>query len=96
MPPWPALIFWPAVVMGLVASGFGLVWRRASLLVTGAFLMLPASLYLTATPRFGFVGFVSFVCLLLAAHAMRRNNVWVGALLVATGVIFWSVLASMA
>ena len=42
------------------------------------------------------VGFVPVVCLLLAAHAMRRNNVSVGALLVATGVIFWSVLASMA
>lgn len=93
---WPALIFWSVIVVGLVASGFGLVWRRASPLVSGAFLMLPASLYLTATPRFRFVGFVPVVCLLLAAHAVRRDNVWIGALLIAAGVIFWSVLASMA
>ena len=31
---WPALIFWSVIVMGLVASGFGLVWRRASPLVS--------------------------------------------------------------
>ena len=44
LPYWPALIFWSAIVVGLVASGFGLVRRRASLLVGGAGLMLPASL----------------------------------------------------
>ena len=34
--------------------------------------MLPASLYLTATPRFQHVGFVPVACLLLAAYAVRR------------------------
>ena len=95
LPSWPALIFWSAIVVGLVASSLGLVWRRASLLVGGAILMLPASLYLTATPRFQYVGFVPVACLLMAAYAVQRDRVWIGGLLVAAGVVFWSVMASM-
>ena len=94
MPYWPALLFWSAIVVGLVASGLGLVWRRVSLPVGGAILMLPASLYLTATPRFQYVGFVPVVCLLMAACAVQRDKVWIGGLLVAAGVVFWSVVAS--
>lgn len=92
---WPALIFWPAVALGLVASGLGLFRRRASLLVGGAGLMLPAALYLTATPRFQYVGFVPVACLLLAAHALRRERVWLGGLWVAGGLVLWSVMASI-
>ncbi len=57
--------------------------------------MLPASLYLTATPRFQYVGFVPVVCLLMAAYAVQRDKVWIGGLLVGAGVVFWSVVASM-
>ena len=58
LPFWPALLFWPAIVVGLVVSGIGLFRQRASLLIGGAVLVLPASLYLTATPRFQYVGFL--------------------------------------
>ena len=92
---WPVLIFWPAIVVGLVASGFGLVRRRPFLLIGGALLMLPASLYLTATPRFRYVGFVPVACLLLGAYAVRQDTVWIGRFLVVVGVVFWSVVASM-
>ena len=34
-------------------------------------------------------------CLLLAAHAVRRNRLWIGGWLVAGGVVFWSVVAEM-
>ncbi len=95
LPYWPALIFWSAIVVGMVASSLGLVRQRASLLIGGAMLVLPASLYLTATPRFQYVGGVPVACLLLAAHAVRWDKVWIGGLLVAAGVIFWSVVASM-
>ena len=94
LPYWPDLIFWSAIVVGLVASGFGLVRQRASLLIGGAILVLPASLYLTATPRFQYVAFVPVVCLLMAAYAVPRHKVWSGGLLVAAGVVFWSVVAS--
>ncbi len=92
---WPTLIFWSAIVVGLVASGLGLVRQRAFWLIGGAILVLPASGYLTATPRFQYVGWVPVACLLLAAYAVRRGKVWIAGLLVAAGVIFWSVVASM-
>ena len=93
--PWPALIFWAAIVGGLAASAVGLVRRRPSLLIAGGLLLLPASLYLTATPRFQFVGFVPVVCLLVGAYALQRNRTWIAGALVAGGVLFWSVVASM-
>ena len=85
--PWPAVIFWAAIVGGLATAGFGLFRRRPSLLIGGAILLLPASLYLTATPRFQFVGLVPVACLLLGAYAVR-NRVWVAGLLVAGAVVF--------
>ena len=92
---WPALLFWPAIVVGLIAAAFGIARRRVFPLLGGAILMLPAALYLAATPRFEFIGFVPVVCVLLAAQAVRWNRVWLGSLLVAASVIFWSTLASM-
>ena len=93
--PWPALIFWAAIVGGLVISGLGLVRRRPSQLIGGAILLLPASLYLTATPRFQFVGLVPVACLLVGAYALQRNRTWIAGVLVAGAVVFWSVVASM-
>ena len=71
---WPIVFFWPAVVMGLMLSALGLVWRRSSLPTAGAIVTLPAALYLSATPRFQFVGFVPVACLLLAAYTVRRDE----------------------
>ena len=93
--PWPALIFWTAIVGGVMASALGLVRRRPSLLIGGAILLFPASLYLTATPRFQYVGLVPVACLLLGAYALRQHRVWIAGLLFAGGVIFWSVVASV-
>ena len=74
--PWPALIFWAAIVGGLLVAALGLIRRRPSLLIGGAILLLPASLYLTATPRFQYVGWVPVACQLLAAAAVRRDQIW--------------------
>ena len=92
---WPAIIFWPAIVAGLAAAGIGIAWRRTSLLIVGACLMLPAALYLAATPRFRFIGLVPVVSLFLAAWALRREKYQIGRVLVAAGVVFWSVVGSM-
>ncbi len=43
-------LFWPAIVGSVVVSAIGTVRRRALGLVFGAWLSLPASLYLAATP----------------------------------------------
>ena len=55
---WPVVFFWPMIVIGLILSALGLAWRRSSLPNAGAILTLPAAVYLSATPRFQFVGFV--------------------------------------
>ncbi len=86
---WPALLFWPAVAIGLLAASLGLVWRRASLLVAAGVLVLPASLYLTATPRFRYVGLFPVAFHLIAAQAIWRERVWIGvALVVVVGAFF--------
>ena len=99
---WPALFFWPAIVMGLILSALGLVWRRSSLPNAGAVLTLPAALYLSATPRFQFVGFVPVACLFLAAYTVRRdygsyavpwNRVRIGWGVLAGAALFWIILA---
>ena len=99
---WPALFFWPAIVTGLILSALGLVWRRSSLPNAGAVLTLPAAVYLSATPRFQFVGFVPVACLLLAAYTVRRaygsyavpwNRVRIGWGVLAGAALFWIILA---
>ncbi len=92
---WPALIFWSVIVVGLVPSGLGLFRRRLSLLSAGAISLLPASLYLTATPQSWYVGFVPVAGLLLGAYAVQRNRKWLAGLLIAGGVVFWSEVAEM-
>ena len=57
--------------------------------------MLPAALYLAATPRFRFIGLVPVVSLLLAAWALRWQRDQIGRVLVASSVVFWSVVGSM-
>ena len=74
LPYWPALIFWSAIVLGLVASGVGLRRQRPPLLIGGAMLMLPASLYLTATPRFQYVGWVPVACRLEGARLGKARR----------------------
>ena len=70
-------------------SSRGHVWRRASLLVAAAVLVLPASIYLTATPRFRYVGLFPVAFHLIAAQAVRRERVWIGvALVVVVGAFF--------
>ena len=100
---WPVVFFWPMIVIGLILSALGLAWRRSSLPNTGAILMLPAAVYLSATPRFQFVGFVPVACLVLAAYTVRRdddgsyavpwNRVRIGWGFLAGAALFWIVLA---
>lgn len=95
LPWWPVLVFWSSLVVALLVSGLGVARRHSSLLIGGAISMLPASLYLAATPQFHYVACIPALCLLLAGYALRRNRVWIGGSLVAVAVIFWSVVGSM-
>ncbi len=90
---WPVLLFWPAVVLGVLVAGLGLLRRRASSLVAAAILVSPTSLYLAATPRFRYVGLLPVVAYLLAASATRRGRVRIGGMLVAGTATFFLWLA---
>ena len=80
-------------------------WARLAAFVlpnAGAILTLPAALYLSATPRFQFVGFVPVACLFLAAYTVRRdygsyavpwNRVRIGWGVLAGAALFWIILA---
>ena len=74
-------------------SGLGL-WRvRVSLLVASAVLILPASLYLAATPRFQFFGLLPVVAYLVAARTVRGGPTWLAWGLVAGVAAFFGWLA---
>ena len=90
---WPALLFWPLVCLSLIMSGLGLFQRKASLLVAAAVLVLPASLYLAATPRFQFFGLLPAVAHLVAARTVRRGPAWLGGGLVLGVAAFFGWLA---
>ena len=56
MEAWPLLLGWPAVAIMLVLSAIGIKRRKAVWLFVGAGLLLPISIYLATTPRFGWLG----------------------------------------
>ena len=74
-------------------SGLGLFQGRVFLLVASAVLVLPASLYLAATPRFQYFGFLPVVAYLVAARTVRGGPVWLAGGLVAAVAAFFGWLA---
>jgi len=90
---WPVLLFWPPVGLSLLAAGLGLVRGRVSLLVTAAVLVSPAALYLTATPRLRYTGWLPILAYVLAAVAVRRGQARAGWVLVTATAAFFAWLA---
>ncbi|MDP6580957.1 MAG: hypothetical protein QF681_09895 [Vicinamibacterales bacterium] len=95
VPFWPALLFWPAIAAGLVAACLGILRHRPSWLLGAVVLLMPASLFLTATPRLRFVGFLPVLFLLVARHAVQRHASLVAAGFVIATVLFLSWVASI-
>ena len=93
MSAWPTLLFWPPVGLSVLMAVLGLFRRRASLLIAAAVLVSPASLYLTAMPRWVWVGLLPILAYLLAAAATRQGHVGVGGSLVAATASFFGWLA---
>ncbi|OMF08993.1 hypothetical protein BK127_27560 [Paenibacillus sp. FSL H7-0331] len=52
------LLFWPLMICSVITSLLGVIFSRSSLLFISACLILPLSLYLSATPRFSIWGLV--------------------------------------
>ena len=65
------LFFWPAVAASILVAFAGALLRKTTQLLVAAALVLPASAYLAATPRFEVWGLFPVGAYLLAAMAIR-------------------------
>ena len=80
---WPAIIIgWPAILAALALCVIGLVRRKPGWLFVAAAVAAPFSLYLAATPRFGWLGFLLPLLLMGAGIAIRNRRVDLGWMLV--------------
>jgi hypothetical protein len=54
---WPAILFgWPAILAALGLAVTGIMRSKPGWPLVGAILVLPISLYLAGSPRFGWLG----------------------------------------
>ena len=92
------LFFWPAVALGVPVAIAGVILRKTTLFLVAAGLVLPASAYLAATPRFEVWGSFPVGFYLLAAMAFRRLEGLPGrttsVLLIAANAWFFAGLAA--
>jgi hypothetical protein len=79
------LLGWPAVVIGCALAVAGAISTRPRLLVAAGAVLLPSSLYLTATPRFWWAFAIPLLC--WTAAALARRGARAGAALIILSVI---------
>jgi hypothetical protein len=71
----PIIFGWPAVIAGLLLCAGGILARRPLLVLGGAILAAPFTLYLGLTPRFRFLGPLLWLFLPAAAFLLHRRMV---------------------
>ena len=93
---WPALVFgWPAILLAIVLSVWGIARRRPAGLYVAAVIAAPFSLYLGGTPRVGWLGLIIPVLLLGAGMAVRYRRVEIAWLLLMPVVVIVGWVASL-
>ena len=93
---WPALVFgWPAILLAMVLSVWGIARRRPAGLYVAAVIAAPFSLYLGGTPRVGWLGFIIPVLLLGAGVAVRYRRTEIASLLLMPVVAIVGWVASL-
>ena len=79
---WPIILAgWPLVTLAAILIIGGLIRRRPQWIWIASALALPASLYLAATPYFGYIGLALPVSLVLSGFALRHGSQFVASLL---------------
>ena len=73
---------WPAIIATLLVTVAGLVWKRYWLLLVGALLFFPVSLYLSGFPAIRGFGLFLTAFLVGAAFALRARKLLLTWLLV--------------
>jgi hypothetical protein len=64
---------WPLVLVAVVLIVGGLIWHKSAWVWSASVVALPMSLYLAATPLFGYLGLALPVMLVASGFAIRRN-----------------------
>ena len=73
----PMILFgWPAILVALVLCVAGIVRAKPRWLVVAGVVLIPISLYLAATPRFGQFAFALPTLLFAASIAVGRYHQW--------------------
>jgi hypothetical protein len=78
--PWAAVVFgWPAAIASIFLGVLGLMSGRWKWVVGGALAGSPFLLYLSLTPRFGWVAVLvaaSYAGAVVATYRQRRRQAW--------------------
>ncbi|MGG0239958.1 hypothetical protein [Bacillus rhizoplanae] len=77
---WIQLMFWPFMVALIIISLIGIYFRKSSLLMISAILIIPLSLYLVGSPRFSVWGLLFPFLYIGAAQSMKKQKVWLSIL----------------
>lgn len=97
---WAAIAFgWPAAILSILAGFVGVVSREWKWVMTGALIGCPFLLYLTLTPRFGWVSALvalSYAGAVVASFRRRPGLAWLFFMPMLALVVFvaWAVAAS--
>lgn len=89
------MIGWPFLVSALLLAAAGIWIRKPAFLWVAVVLSLPVALYISATPRFPFVGFLPLAALVAAALTVRRRSRLAGIAGVAIYAAFLAALAQL-
>lgn len=75
------ILFWPFIIIAVILSFIALAARKPLFLIISFVLIIPLSLYLAATPLFKWWGPLLPFFYLASALALRKNQLWLTALL---------------
>jgi hypothetical protein len=78
----PLLLGWPAIIIALLLSLFGIIRRKPRVLIASAILVLPISFYLLGSPRIGWLGLLIPFLFVGVGMAIYRKKI----------VLAWSLL----
>jgi hypothetical protein len=78
------LLFWPLMICSVITSMLGVIFSRSSLLYISACLIIPLSLYLSATPRFSIWGIVFPLFYIGSAVSIKKKARFISALVLLT------------
>ena len=95
---WPAILFgWPAILVALGLSVRGIVRGKPWWVLVAAIPVLPISLYLAGTPRFGWFGLSIPLLLAGASIAVYFKHSRVAWILLApyVGIFAWLAVLAM-